>query len=342
MAGTPAKRRVLSSRRSAARNVTCVKPNADSDSDSGEEAVKPSHASRKDNVGSKRKRVSLGMQIRADRQTDSEESTYSSSASDIELGEEEFEIDSIIDSRIRKVRGKPYLEYRIHWKGYESDDDSWTAANQFDDDDPPVLEFFKNFPSKPSTANLKPARAQAKPVRDTPASPAPKAVTAAPASIPTPPVAETNTSAIRQKDKEASVVVVVGAPPAPKVNSSPIHSKSTDIRFFFGGLMGKENRDPASSGKGKEKEKEKPKPEQKEAVPKPQKAVEKVEKAKPRKKKRKVEDKDDDFIASDDKEDVLDDDFESAADEDDEDRDAVVGDDDLESDRESGKSTFRC
>ena len=47
------------------------------------------------------------------------------------------------------------MEYRVHWKGYESDEDSWTAANQFEDDDPPVLDFYKKFPSKPGPANLK-------------------------------------------------------------------------------------------------------------------------------------------------------------------------------------------
>jgi len=39
------------------------------------------------------------------------------------------------------------LEYLIHWKDYGSDDDSWTTADQFDDDDPPVLEFYKNNPN---------------------------------------------------------------------------------------------------------------------------------------------------------------------------------------------------
>jgi hypothetical protein len=118
---------------------------------------------------------------RASRADIQAESTPVVSESEPELGDEEFEIDSIIDSRIRKIRGRPFLEYRVHWKGYDSDEDSWTPADQFDDDDPPVLDFFKKYPSKPSTANLggkakaKPAPERASPslIRDATSSPPP-------------------------------------------------------------------------------------------------------------------------------------------------------------------------
>lgn len=148
------------------------------------------------------------------------------------------------------------------------------------------------------------------------------------------PVAIGSTSPVLPKRTETPITIV-DTPLGRKVNSSPVHTKSTDIRSFFGGAIskGKENRNPVASVKGKEKERELPKPEKKAPIVKAQKSVVKVEKAKPEKKKRKVEEEDDDFVVDDEKDDVLDDDFESVAD--DEDGDVVEGDDDLESDHES-------
>lgn len=76
-----------------------------------------------------------------------EESGEGSDAGSDELGESEYEIDHIVKSRIRKTGGKKVLEYLIHWKGYDTSEDSWTTADQFDDDDPPVLTFYTKNPS---------------------------------------------------------------------------------------------------------------------------------------------------------------------------------------------------
>lgn len=66
-----------------------------------------------------------------------------------EEDEEEYEIDYIVNSRYRVERGKKHLEYYVHWLNYGKDDRSWTDAAQFDDDDPPVLDFYAKFPTKP-------------------------------------------------------------------------------------------------------------------------------------------------------------------------------------------------
>lgn len=71
-----------------------------------------------------------------------------------DLGESEYEIEHIIKSRIRKTGGKKILEFLIHWKGYQSEDDSWTTADQFDEDDPPVLKFYTKNPSAAKRADL--------------------------------------------------------------------------------------------------------------------------------------------------------------------------------------------
>ena len=72
-----------------------------------------------------------------------------SDADDADLDDEEYEIDTIDDSRFRKTANRRILEFLIHWKGYPSSEDSWTPASQFDADDPPVLAFYAEHPTKP-------------------------------------------------------------------------------------------------------------------------------------------------------------------------------------------------
>jgi hypothetical protein len=333
MVDSPSKR-ASPSQRSAHRNKIYV----DTTSGSGSEAedAKPSRSSQKDNVGSKRKRVRFhsSHRITANNQA---ESTSSESApeSELELGEEEYEIDSIVDSRIRKFRGKPVLEYRVHWKGYDTDEDSWTIADQFDDDDPPVLDFYKKNPQKPSTANLgKKVKAAPKEastlIRD--ASPSPAPPSPRKEASPPPPSKRKESPPPPSRKKEASITIVDS--PVRKVPSSPIAKKSTDIRSFFGALLGggnKENRNTViqkevkeKEVKGKGKEKEKP--------------VVKAEKVKPGQKKRKVESEDEDFEMAEDK-DEPEDDLESDFDEGD--AKSESGGDDLESEHESGESAQR-
>lgn len=63
------------------------------------------------------------------------------------LEDEEYDVEYIVKSRFRRTRGKRVLEYLIHWKGYDTAEDSWTTADQFDDDDPPVLKFYEENPT---------------------------------------------------------------------------------------------------------------------------------------------------------------------------------------------------
>jgi hypothetical protein len=44
-----------------------------------------------------------------------------------------FEIDSIIDKYVVKVKGKTITKYRVRWKGYKAEDDSWL---EYSDQDP--------------------------------------------------------------------------------------------------------------------------------------------------------------------------------------------------------------
>jgi hypothetical protein len=44
-----------------------------------------------------------------------------------------FEIDSIIDKDVVKVKGKTITKYRVRWKGYKAEDDSWL---EYSDQDP--------------------------------------------------------------------------------------------------------------------------------------------------------------------------------------------------------------
>lgn len=66
-----------------------------------------------------------------------------------ELDDEEYEIDYIVDARFKTYGARTVLEYLIHWKDYGVKDRSWTLAEQLDDDDPPVVDFYKKHPFKP-------------------------------------------------------------------------------------------------------------------------------------------------------------------------------------------------
>lgn len=66
-----------------------------------------------------------------------------------DLEEEEYEVDYIVASRLRQYGKKTVLEYFIHWKGFPVEERTWTLADQFDDDDPPVVAFYKKNPRAP-------------------------------------------------------------------------------------------------------------------------------------------------------------------------------------------------
>jgi hypothetical protein len=64
-------------------------------------------------------------------------------------GEEEYEVSRILDSRIFRRK----LQYLVDWVGYGSEERSWVSADDFDHDDPPVLEFHQAHPDRPSRAS---------------------------------------------------------------------------------------------------------------------------------------------------------------------------------------------
>ena len=62
----------------------------------------------------------------------------------VKAGVEEFKIKEILDSRM--CQGK--LQYLVHWKGYNSEDDSWEpTAVIFEDVPIAVQKFHDNHPS---------------------------------------------------------------------------------------------------------------------------------------------------------------------------------------------------
>ncbi|WVQ62591.1 uncharacterized protein L199_000733 [Kwoniella botswanensis] len=128
-------------RRSASQRKI-VNMTLDSDDDDEPQPVKSKQVN-----GTKRKRIELSV-------TPSESAEASASEEDShndndESDDEEYEVDYIVDSRYIKFRGKRTLEYLIHWTGYSVKDRSWTVASQFENDDPPVLQFYKKNPNKP-------------------------------------------------------------------------------------------------------------------------------------------------------------------------------------------------
>ncbi|EKD04517.1 DNA repair protein rad8 [Trichosporon asahii var. asahii CBS 8904] len=66
-----------------------------------------------------------------------------------DLEEEEYEVEYIVKSRLKQYGKKVVLEYFIHWKNYPEEERTWTLADQFDDDDPPVVAFYEKNPRAP-------------------------------------------------------------------------------------------------------------------------------------------------------------------------------------------------
>ena len=58
----------------------------------------------------------------------------------------EYKVESILDSRKRRGR----LQYRVHWKGYPSSDDTWEPKSHLDNSPELLTEFHRRYPTKPS------------------------------------------------------------------------------------------------------------------------------------------------------------------------------------------------
>jgi hypothetical protein len=63
----------------------------------------------------------------------------------IVAGEEEYEVESILDSKVQ--RGS--LQYYIHWKGYPISERSWVPAVSVANSPKLVSQFHKRHPNKP-------------------------------------------------------------------------------------------------------------------------------------------------------------------------------------------------
>ena len=64
-------------------------------------------------------------------------------------GELQYEVEEVLDSR-RNKRRRNLLEYKVHWKGYPREDDSWLPHSELQDTAPELLqEFHDRYPKKP-------------------------------------------------------------------------------------------------------------------------------------------------------------------------------------------------
>ena len=68
-----------------------------------------------------------------------------------EGGEPQYEVESILDSRVR--RG--VLQYLVHWKGFSSEEDCWAVAEDLPPDDLLVVTYHTRHPDKPGYARLR-------------------------------------------------------------------------------------------------------------------------------------------------------------------------------------------
>ena len=67
-------------------------------------------------------------------------------------GHEEFEVDSILDSRLYRNR----LQYLVRWTGYGPADDTWEPASMLEEDVPQLLRaFHRTHPDKPTSSGVR-------------------------------------------------------------------------------------------------------------------------------------------------------------------------------------------
>jgi len=64
-------------------------------------------------------------------------------------GEEQYEVEEILDSHIYRGR----LQYRIHWLGHEPEGDTWEPAHHISNAELLVKQFHVTYPKKPGPAN---------------------------------------------------------------------------------------------------------------------------------------------------------------------------------------------
>ena len=66
-------------------------------------------------------------------------------------GEEEYEVERVLDSRIRY--GK--LQYYVDWKGYGPHDRTWEPTESLENAAERVAEFHRDYPLRPSPNDLR-------------------------------------------------------------------------------------------------------------------------------------------------------------------------------------------
>ena len=67
-------------------------------------------------------------------------------------GEAAWEVTAILDSKwVGRTKDLQHLEYFCSFKGYDSSENQWSPAQDFDDDDSLVVNFHFKYPLKPCT-----------------------------------------------------------------------------------------------------------------------------------------------------------------------------------------------
>ena len=69
---------------------------------------------------------------------------------DIIEGEEEWEVEKILDSKIIKKGRKRCLEYFVKWKGYDEGSNSWEPEENLENSPEAVEEFYEDNPDATS------------------------------------------------------------------------------------------------------------------------------------------------------------------------------------------------
>ena len=64
-------------------------------------------------------------------------------------GEEEWEVETILDWRWKNKTRKTNLQYKVHWKGYPTGEDSWEPAENLQNAPDLVQDFHRRFPNAP-------------------------------------------------------------------------------------------------------------------------------------------------------------------------------------------------
>ena len=63
--------------------------------------------------------------------------------------EKEYHVESIVNSRRRKIRGRTIIDYKIRWEGYSAEHDQWITKSELPHCKELITEFHRKHPMAP-------------------------------------------------------------------------------------------------------------------------------------------------------------------------------------------------